>query len=52
VSILNRPQKDWDRFLDETESSRSGSPLRKILWIVIPIGILLASYLLGRVFTG
>jgi hypothetical protein len=52
VSILNRPQRDWDSFLDETEHSRSKSPLRKLLWIVIPIGILVASYLLGKILTG
>jgi hypothetical protein len=52
VSVLNRPQKDWDDFLARAQRSRSGSPIRKILWVVVPIGILVVSYLLGRFFAG
>lgn len=52
VSVLNRPQKDWDEFLARTQRSGSGSRLRKILWVAVPIGILVASYLLGRIFAG
>ena len=52
MTVLNRPQKDWDDFLDKAERTGSRSPLRKILWVVIPIGIVVASYLLGRFFIG
>ena len=48
MSILSRPQKEWDEFLEK--GSRPGRSLRDkaLLWVVIPAGILIVTVLCYR----
>jgi hypothetical protein len=51
VSVLSKPQKDWDEFMEKT-SRRRGSPLGKILWFLIPAGILAVVVVYLRILGG
>ena len=49
MSLLNRPQKDWDDFLDGRGASDRLSTFKKSLWVIIPAGVL-AAIILYRYF--
>jgi hypothetical protein len=42
VSVLGRPQNEWDEFLEETRKPRRRWSLGRILWIVIPAAFVAA----------
>jgi hypothetical protein len=49
MSVLNRPQKDWDDFLDGRSASGRFSTIKKLLWVIVPAGVL-AAIILYRYF--
>ena len=42
MSVLGKPQNEWDEFLDEARKPRRRWGLGRILWIVIPAAIVIA----------
>jgi hypothetical protein len=48
VSVLGRPQNEWDEFLESEERRRSRSPFKKLLWLLIPVGFVIAAVVCFR----
>jgi hypothetical protein len=42
VSMLSKPQKDWDEFLENRHGAGRGPTIKKLLWVIVPAGILAA----------
>jgi hypothetical protein len=42
LSVLSRPQKDWDEFLSGDRGPRWWRTVGKLLWVIVPAGILAA----------
>ncbi len=40
--MLSRPQKDWDEFLGSRHGGGRGRTIKKLLWVIVPAGILAA----------
>jgi hypothetical protein len=52
MSVLGRPQKDWDDFLEETRTSRKRWRPSRILWIVAAVVLAAAVLFYYRDFYG
>jgi hypothetical protein len=48
VSLLSRPQNEWDEFLEDEERRRSRSPVRKLLWLLIPAAFVIVALVCFR----
>jgi hypothetical protein len=49
VSVLQRPQQEWDDFIERASRPRTGLSMWKLLWVLIPAGVvaLIVVYYLG-----
>ncbi|MFH1311649.1 MAG: hypothetical protein ABIJ00_00325 [Candidatus Eisenbacteria bacterium] len=48
MSVLSRPQNEWDEFLQNEDRRRSRSPFRKLLWLVIPAAFVVVALVCFR----
>ena len=48
LSVLSRPQNEWDEFLDDEARRRTRSPVAKLLWLIIPAAVVIIAFVCFR----
>jgi hypothetical protein len=48
LSVLGKPQHEWDEFLEEASRPRRRLPGRNLLWVVVPVAVLVVVLLLVK----
>ena len=48
LSVLSRPQNEWDEFLDDEARRRTRSRAAKLLWLIIPAAVVIITFVCFR----
>jgi hypothetical protein len=48
VSVLSRPQSEWDEFLSKDDRRERRLDLKRLLVVTIPLGLVLLAFVLAR----